>query len=396
MLSNNRVKILIGSPVNQKPIILKHFLNSLLNLSRGNLDIHYFFIDDNEQNESSVLLEEFSKSEQNVILKKSEHEDKYERNEQTHVWSEQLIWKVAEFKDSIIQAAKIGEYDYLFLVDSDLVLHPNTINQLLKAKKDIISNVFWTKWQPNYPELPQVWMFDHYEQYKKRRNENLTKEQLLTRHKEFIEMLRKPGVYEVGGLGACTLISQNAISKGISFKEIKNISFWGEDRHFCIRAQALGIDLFVETTYPAHHIYRDSDIMEIPNYNGEIDSVTYNNIKLSVINGLQAIGSFHYEYGYNKNWKLYFSNEMANYLFQIMESEYEKNVQNKLLIKATVIKCDIFIENNHIKASFTFVNDGVENGLHFSEEVSGFVILIQDNKKDWIINQIILEDQNID
>src|SRR5690606_29619636 len=137
------------------------------------------------------------------------------------------------------------DYDYLFLIDSDIVLHPQTIHQLLKANKDIISNIFWTKWQPSYPALPQVWMFDQYEQFQKRREEQLSNEQIIYRHQEFLKMLKKPGIYEVGGLGACTLISKRAIKAGVNFKEIKNISFWGEDRHFCIRAQALGFDLFV-------------------------------------------------------------------------------------------------------------------------------------------------------
>ncbi len=37
---------------------------------------------------------------------------------------------------------------------------------------------------------------------------------------------------------------------------LDNVSFWGEDRHFCIRARALNIDLFVDTVFPAYHIYR--------------------------------------------------------------------------------------------------------------------------------------------
>lgn len=34
----------------------------------------------------------------------------------------------------------------------------------------------------------------------------------------------------------------------------------GEDRHFCIRAAALGLRLFVDTHYPAYHIYRSADL----------------------------------------------------------------------------------------------------------------------------------------
>ena len=60
--------------------------------------------------------------------------------------------------------------------------------------------------------------------------------------------------------------SKDALSKGVSYSEIYNITFWGEDRHFCIRAAALGIELFVDTHFPAFHIYRKSDLKTLDLY----------------------------------------------------------------------------------------------------------------------------------
>ena len=60
----------------------------------------------------------------------------------------------------------------------------------------------------------------------------------------------------MGGLGACTLISCHALAQGVSFSLLDNVSFWGEDRHFCIRAKALNLDLYIDTVYPAYHIDR--------------------------------------------------------------------------------------------------------------------------------------------
>ncbi|WP_328130652.1 hypothetical protein [Peribacillus frigoritolerans] len=78
-----------------------------------------------------------------------------------------------------------------------------------------------------------------------------------TRYQSFIRQMRTPGVHKVGGLGACTLISQKALKAGVNFNRIENLSFWGEDRHFCIRAAALGISMYVDTHLPAYHIYRE-------------------------------------------------------------------------------------------------------------------------------------------
>ncbi len=154
----------------------------------------------------------------------------------------------------MIDKAIEEEYDYLFLVDSDLIIHPETINYLLKANKDIISEVFWTKWEPNADKQPQVWISDEYKQWVQQRGETLSEEEVVERYQQFISKMRTPGVYEVGGLGACTLISRKALQAGVNFKQIKNLSFWGEDRHFCIRAVALGLSLHVDTHVPPLHL----------------------------------------------------------------------------------------------------------------------------------------------
>lgn len=127
--------------------------------------------------------------------------------------------------------------------------------------------IFWTKWEPDFPELPQVWLSDQYNLYRSSRGEILPQEEILQRVHLFINTLKTPGIYPVGGLGACTLISKKALNSGVNFAEIYNISFVGEDRHFCIRAAALGFQLFVDTNYPAYHIYRLSDLEGVEAYN---------------------------------------------------------------------------------------------------------------------------------
>lgn len=263
---NNKIKLLIGSPIHQKRDILKEFLISLEELDKSEIDISYFFIDDNVDSDSSRILNGFCKNNENAIVESSDYEDEYVCDSITHNWKENLIWKVAAFKNRIIQYAIDNNFDYLFLIDSDIVLHPKTLKKLISDNKDIVSNIFWTKWQPDSIELPQVWVKDTYTLWQSFRDENITDDEKNRRTFEFLNNLRKPGVYEVGGLGACTLISRNSLIKGVSFSEIKNLSFWGEDRHFCIRATALGLKLYVDTEYPAYHIYREGDLIGVKKY----------------------------------------------------------------------------------------------------------------------------------
>jgi hypothetical protein len=261
---NHRPRVLVGSPIRQKITILHEFLESLHRLEERDQTLDFLFIDDNEQEDSKKLLQIFAqaKGSKCTVLPPLCAKDsaQYICNENTHHWKESMIWKVAGYKDQIMQHARDGDYDYLFFVDSDLVLHPRTIDQLIRANRDIISNIFWTKWHPEQISLPQVWVSDHYTLFEHGINEQLTHQEIAKRQYAFLERLKKPGIYEVGGLGACTLISRTALKQEISFKRIKNLTFWGEDRHFCIRAVAIGLSLFVDTHLPAYHIYRDSDL----------------------------------------------------------------------------------------------------------------------------------------
>ncbi|MBF8263353.1 MAG: glycosyl transferase [Parachlamydiales bacterium] len=259
-------RVLIGSPIRQKPLILHEFLESLCRLEKKNYELDFLFIDDNEQSESKNLLNRFPARctiQQPDIFSSGA---KYVCNETTHHWKDSIIWKVAQFKDRIIQSAREQDYDYLFFIDSDIVLHPRTIDQLIKANKEIVSNIFWTQWMPDQVPLPQVWVSDHYTLFERGIQEQITQAEASQRQRNFLERLRRPGVYEVGGLGACTLISRSALTRPINFQRIRNISFWGEDRHFCIRAAALGIGLYVDTHYPAYHIYRDSDLSGVEEF----------------------------------------------------------------------------------------------------------------------------------
>ena len=49
--------------------------------------------------------------------------------------------------------------------------------------------------------------------------------------------------------GACTLVKTVVFRRGVSYEPIPNIqrAFWGEDRHFCVRAAVLGVEMWLDT-----------------------------------------------------------------------------------------------------------------------------------------------------
>ncbi|HAK72874.1 MAG TPA: glycosyl transferase, partial [Sporomusaceae bacterium] len=113
--------------------------------------------------------------------------------------------------------------DFLFLVDSDLALHPQTITHLVGLNKKIVSEVYWTKWEQNFPPLPQVWAGGQYRLHEVTSEKTLSPEQIALGQQIFLSKLHCPGVYKVGGLGACTLISKTALDSGISFSKVYNL-----------------------------------------------------------------------------------------------------------------------------------------------------------------------------
>lgn len=159
--------------------------------------------------------------------------DVYERRENDHYWTHENLGKMHKLRNLTCQRALEGGYDYLFSVDTDLVLHPDTLMELLAAGKDIVSELFWTNGWCN------AWMYD----------------QSAGMDPHWVT----PGLYQVGMTGACILISRRVLEAGVDYSAIPNIRkcLWGEDRHFCIRAACAGFTLWTDTHCPPEHLYTE-------------------------------------------------------------------------------------------------------------------------------------------
>ncbi len=232
--------VLIASCIRQKPEILREFLESLDKLEKP--EHEYFFILSDLEDKSKELFDSWSQSKPVETLT-MEFGDPYVTDEDTHHWNSKLVSNVIEMKEKIIKRA--GDYDCLLLVDSDTYLHPETLIQLLSRRKDIITEISWTKWYADDPRvLPSAWFYQKY-----------------GFPPDGLQQLRNESLVEVGGFGGLYLISKRALEAGVSFGRIEGKpDDWGEDRHFAIRAQSLGFELWCDTTMPSFHIYRMSDL----------------------------------------------------------------------------------------------------------------------------------------
>ena len=147
-------------------------------------------------------------------------------------------------RTAALDKAREENYNYVFSVDSDVLLHPKTLEFLLQDNKDIAVMGYWYRLNRG---LGCNYFYSDY--WKKWPNIN--------------ENFYKKGVYEIGTAGAVTLIGKRILDiPELNYFPIDCVPFtkW-EDYAFCLRAYALIPDLqiVVDTRLPARHLYTEKD-----------------------------------------------------------------------------------------------------------------------------------------
>ena len=132
------MKILIGSPVRATETwqteVFKHYLNSIDNLERPeNAQVDRLFLLHNSPHLKEIVKEGPIPG-GNQYIAEVETPDHYSCTENTHEWKTQNLLAVAAMRNYLIETARKMGYDYYFMVDSDLVLHPKTLMVLIEAK----------------------------------------------------------------------------------------------------------------------------------------------------------------------------------------------------------------------------------------------------------------------
>ena len=224
----NKKRIAIMAVVNQEEDVFKSYLESLDALEiPPYVEISRYFILHNSEGLAKYLQD----GTYEIINDNLSHDF-------NHQWTYEKFEFMCNQKNKLVSIAKEAGADFIFWVDSDLILHSKTLTQLFHAGVGAIAEIFWTKWPNAETEMPNCWDADHYSFFGS------------------FEKFREKGVFEVGGTGACMLVSTAIYSTRVNYTPIPNVSFsaW-EDRAFCIRAMVNGNRLYIDTNYPATHLY---------------------------------------------------------------------------------------------------------------------------------------------
>ena len=222
-------RILITAPLRQDADIFEAYQEGLdrLEIPEGVEVSRFFVVNDCPGIEAHIRGAEY-------VIENGGGE--YRKTSNDHIWTMDLMDRMAELRNRTIREMLEGGFDYWFSADTDIVMDPRTLKVLLDADKDIVSEIFWTQ-APNGRYWCNAWMVDQ--------SAGMTEE------------WRKPGLYRVGMTGALTLVKRKVFEDGVSYERIPNIrtALRGEDRHFCVRAACAGFEMWIDSHCPARHLY---------------------------------------------------------------------------------------------------------------------------------------------
>lgn len=244
-----KTRIVAGACVRQNPEVLEAHLKTLKwQVLPPGVTVDYAFLVDDETSEE-IIKEVLPEA---IVVPTGGRPEGavYEVGPITHQWNTTAFDHLAAQKQKILEHARSNHYDYVWFVDSDLLLDQRTLWSLWAAGKDVTSAVFWTEWQKANPMSlgPNVWLRHPYD---------------LTKFKWpvgriFHELSRRQLIRVAGG-GACCLIAVKTLDKIRYFPrlpELPDEGMWrGEDRTLAVLAERGHIQQWADGWPDIFHAY---------------------------------------------------------------------------------------------------------------------------------------------
>ncbi len=231
-------RVLIAAPVHQSPEVFKEYLEHINKLEvPEEYEVNKFFILHN----CSELSNQLEKNEYEILSNKIEY------HPFSHNFSAENFSILSYMRSHILDYARENNYDYVYSIDSDVLVHPKSLMLLLRDNKDIVGMINWSvSYNNDTIIVPNCYDLEFY----KRWNNN-------------INYLKKLGVWEVGIISATNLIGPRILQeKRINYYPVfgSKCSEW-EDYAFSLRAHCLIPDLkmYMDTRLPSRHLYREKD-----------------------------------------------------------------------------------------------------------------------------------------
>lgn len=268
-------RILVCVPVRKPPQVLAAFLQTLTRQHlRVPSQVDYLFApnfspDEPHSEASQALL--YGVENATVWPNEAPQQIDYADGAETRQWSKPAFERLAALKNRMLRHAVAERYDFVWLVDADVLCDSGTLQSLLDSADHetwvnnetvvppIVAGVYWTRWQNPQPGStdvvhagPQVWLTGSYGLAGRGWTEA-----------DFRRALYERKRVRVWGLGACTLVPRHALEKGVSFATYGGLPpgpmSEGEDRHFCAWATRKHVPLIADAWPDIYHAYHPSE-----------------------------------------------------------------------------------------------------------------------------------------
>lgn len=238
--------IMMGCPVHNRAWVLPLYLKYILSIDYPKKNITLCFILNDSHDESQKILENFKYNHiedyNDIIIRNLKYNmpDDIRQCRVSRKVYQRLAWVRNEF------ISNVKDEDYVMSIDSDILVPPNILKELIAQKKDIISALLFNDPSMRYPNIL------------------LIENGLMKHYFEF----PKDSVFEVDITGAVYLI-KSKICKRVKYGYDK----YGEDIPFCISAKKLGYKIWCNSSVSCRHIMypymlTQKDKMDIQNFSG--------------------------------------------------------------------------------------------------------------------------------
>jgi len=233
--------VYIGSLIRNRGWILSIFLEHLYKLDYSKKNISMFFLLNDSQDNSYTILECFKdrylNEYRNIRIGTVDLGGEYADSSRVIRNRYNMYKRLSFLRNIIIRSFLVEDYDYLFFIDSDILVEPDCLERLIENNKDICAALV----QNHYKD--KIYNFMFYDENKRR-------------FYRPIDFKLPDKIFEVDLTGACYLIKKKVIEVGVKY----DFNIVGEDGGFCLKAKERGFKLYVDPTIKTLHIMRKEDL----------------------------------------------------------------------------------------------------------------------------------------
>lgn len=230
---------MIGCPVRNRAWILPAYLQALTELEYPEDKLKFCFIVNDCQDNTRLILEEFTRASRSPVrVRECNHSRPggYKRGFYK-------LSRLAELRNILLQEFLESSCEYLFSVDSDILMPPHSLSILLEDSCLMVSALVCNGHEVGDPGLFNVLNRDDDGGY---------------RH---LREIPEKTLFRVDCTGAAFLIAREVIEKhGVRYAAGRG----AEDIGFCEQASRMGLEIFCDSRVEGLHVMQES-MISIPN-----------------------------------------------------------------------------------------------------------------------------------